>query len=180
MKSYKNLAKRVIALALLVNFSAPTMADPVYKYRLLNLGGKAVTGGTGSGTGAGTGSGGTGSGTGSGGTTTPAEPPVNILSSFTLLRGGIALIRNTTNYQGYVRLTNNTGQPLTGPFNYAVADLPANVTLENLTGMYKGVPYITLPNSTIAAGEQVQFNTIFGNPTKVGVSYTPIVYKGAL
>lgn len=187
MKSNKKFLVRVLASMLLMDVTAVAMADPTYTYRLRTSGLRQAPASTGASTGTGTSTGtdtgaaaGQTGGTASSGAAAAAAPPELSTSSFTVYRSGLALNRATGQYSGTAQFTNNTGQTLTGPFHLVLADLTPNVTVDNLTGVYNGAPYITFGVSTIAPGGQVTVTTIFGNPQKVGINYTTTVYRGTL
>jgi hypothetical protein len=76
-----------------------------------------------------------------------------------------------------VTITNTGGQTLTGPLHLRLQALTAGVTLDNQTGVKDGVPYIALPDASLAAGQSVTLTTTFSNPNKVGIAYTPALFS---
>jgi len=103
----------------------------------------------------------------------------DVTASVQIVRASLSLNRNTGKYTGKVTVTNTSGKDLSGPLHLVLPGLPAGVSVDNLSGMQGGAPYITLPGS-IAAGATVTLETIFTNTTKRNFSYTPQLLSGSL
>jgi hypothetical protein len=59
--------------------------------------------------------------------------------------------------------------------------LSSGVTLVNPTGSFNGSPYITLPSVTsLAAGQSATITLSFTDPSMTKITFTPVVYSGAL
>ena len=101
----------------------------------------------------------------------------NVTSSVSIARSGLTVNRFTNKYTGTVTITNTGGQALTGPLHLRLQALTAGVTLDNQTGVKDGVPYIALPDASLAAGQSVTLTTTFSNPNKVGIAYTPALFS---
>jgi predicted extracellular nuclease len=102
----------------------------------------------------------------------------DVTASFATARSGLTLNRATGQYSATIKLTNTSGAAISGPVHLEVGSLPAGVTLANASGTRNGVPYIT-STGTIAAGASVTLTTLFNNPSKVGINYTPTIYAGS-
>jgi hypothetical protein len=109
--------------------------------------------------------------------TVSIDKSVNVTSSVSIARSGLTVNRFTNKYTGTVTITNTGGQTLTGPLHLRLQALTAGVTLDNQTGVKDGVPYIALPDASLAAGQSVTLTTTFSNPNKVGIAYTPTLFS---
>jgi hypothetical protein len=109
--------------------------------------------------------------------TVSIDKSVNVTSSVSIARSGLTVNRFTNKYTGTVTITNTGGQTLTGPLHLRLQALTAGVTLDNQTGVKDGVPYIALPDASLAAGQSVTLTTTFSNPNKVGIAYTPALFS---
>jgi hypothetical protein len=94
--------------------------------------------------------------------------------------GGFTLNRVTGKFSGKVTVTNMSATVLNGPLHFVMKGLPSELTLDNATGVRNGVPYLTLPQTSIAPGAVVTFTTTFTNPAKRSITYTPQLVSGAL
>lgn len=102
----------------------------------------------------------------------------DISASVTVKLGGFSVNRVSGKYTGSVTLTNTSGKAISGPLHFALQGLPAGVVLDNKSGEQGGAPYLTLPQTSIAAGASVSFSTTFSNPSKTSITYTPKLYSG--
>jgi hypothetical protein len=109
--------------------------------------------------------------------TVSIDKSVDVTSSVSIARSGLTVNRFTNKYTGTVTITNTGGQTLTGPLHLRLQVLSAGVTLDNQTGVKDGVPYIALPDASLAAGQSVTLTTTFSNPNKVGIAYTPALFS---
>jgi len=112
-------------------------------------------------------------------TTFVSQPTVNDASgSVRIAQSGLTVNRFTSQFSGTVSFTNTTGTPISGStLQFELEGLSSGVTLDNKSGEVNGVPYITLPNTTIAPGATVTVQTAFGNPSKGSITYTPKLYS---
>ncbi len=109
--------------------------------------------------------------------TVSVDKSVDVTSSVSIARSGLTVNRFTNKYTGSVTITNTGGQTLAGPLHFRLQALTAGVTLDNQTGVKDGVPYIALPDASLAAGQSVTLTTTFSNPNKVGIAYTPALFS---
>lgn len=103
----------------------------------------------------------------------------DMTASFSRALSGPALNRTTGKYSGKATFTNKTGATISGPFHVTFAGLPAGVTLDNASGQFNGVPYITATGTSVAPGATVTVSMTFSNPAKAGISFSNAVYTGA-
>jgi hypothetical protein len=108
--------------------------------------------------------------------TVTIDKSVDVTASATIARSGLTVDRFTSKYTGTVTITNASGQTLAAPLHLRLQGLTAGVTLDNQTGVKDGVPYIALP-SALAPGQSVKLTTTFSNPSKAGISYTPLLFS---
>jgi predicted extracellular nuclease len=106
------------------------------------------------------------------GTTADVSANVKIVQS--ALKGNLI----TGKFTGTVTITNTSGAAINGPLQLRLDGLPANVSLDNRSGMNNGVPYITVSNASLAAGAQLTVTTTFSNPQKAQITYTPKLISG--
>jgi predicted extracellular nuclease len=107
-----------------------------------------------------------------------APTMADVTGAVKIAQSGLTVNRLTGKYTGTVSFTNTSGASINGPLQFKLHGLPAGVTLDNRSGEDGGVPYITLPNASIAAGATVSVSTVFANPSKVSIVYTPKLYSG--
>jgi hypothetical protein len=105
------------------------------------------------------------------------DKSVDVTPSVSIARSGLTVNRFTNKYTGTVTITNTGGQALAGPLHFRLQALTAGVTLDNQTGVKDGVPYIALPDASLAPGQSVTLTTTFSNPNKVGIAYTPALFS---
>lgn len=103
----------------------------------------------------------------------------DMTASFSRALSGPTLNRTTGKYTGKATFTNKTGATISGPFHVTFAGLPAGVTLDNASGQFNGVPYITATGASVAPGATVTVSMTFSNPAKAGISFSNAVYTGA-
>jgi predicted extracellular nuclease len=102
----------------------------------------------------------------------------DVTAAVKIARSGLTLSRATGKYSGTVTITNTGGQTLNGPLHLRLDGLSTGVTLDNRTGMQGSAPYITLPNTSLAAGASVTVSTVFTNPQKLVINYTSAFVSG--
>jgi hypothetical protein len=112
-------------------------------------------------------------------TTFVSQPTVNdTTGSAKIAQSGLTVNRFTGQFSGTVSFTNTTATPISGStLQFELEGLSAGVTLDNKSGEVNGIPYITLPGTTIAPGATVSVQTLFGNPSKGTIAYTPKLYS---
>ncbi|MGH8852683.1 MAG: ExeM/NucH family extracellular endonuclease [Telluria sp.] len=102
----------------------------------------------------------------------------DITASVKIARSGLTMNRVTGKYTGSVTLTNTSGQPINGPLHFVLEGLSAGVSLDGRSGVQGGAPYLSLPNASLAAGASVTVSTVFTNPGKLVINYTPKLVSG--
>jgi uncharacterized protein len=108
-----------------------------------------------------------------------APVTADVTGSVKVTMTGLIYNRITGKFSGSVSFTNTSGAALQGPLQFALEGLPTGITLDNRSGERNGVPYITLPNASLAAGASATVATTFTNPSKLNTVYTPKLYSGA-
>jgi hypothetical protein len=102
----------------------------------------------------------------------------DVSSSIKITQSGITLDRSTSKYTGTVTFTNKSPETIAGPLQFRLDGLTSGVTLDNKTGDNGGAPYITLPDANLQGGDSITVTTIFSNPSKVNINYTPKLISG--
>ena len=102
----------------------------------------------------------------------------DVTAGVSVQRSGFVANRLTGKYSGTVTLTNTSGAALNGPIHLQFDGLAANLVLDNKTGTRNGAPYITLANTTIAAGASVTVPVVFSNPSKLNISFGNTIISG--
>jgi len=115
----------------------------------------------------------------------PVVVSLNLTGNATDVSASVSLVQSalkgnlvTNKFTGTVTITNTSGAPISGPLQLRLDGLSSNVILDNRSGMNNGVPYITLPNATLAAGEKIVVTTTFSNPSKAQIVFTPKLISG--
>ena len=103
----------------------------------------------------------------------------DVTGSVKLLQSGLTMNRATLKYTGKVTFTNTGNAALAGPLHFVLQGLSAGVSLDGASGNYGGAPYLTLP-AGLAPGASVTLTTIFSNPSKSAIGYTPKLLSGTL
>jgi hypothetical protein len=81
---------------------------------------------------------------------------------------------------GTVSFTNTSNAIISGNLTFRADYLTSGVTLDNRTGALGGAPTLALPKSSLAPGETVSITTIFLNPARAAIGYTPKLLVGSL
>jgi hypothetical protein len=100
---------------------------------------------------------------------------VDVTSGVAISRSGLTVNRFTNQYTGTVTISNPGNATVSGPLYLVLQGLTPGVTVANKTGDKDIGPYITLPVTDLAPGQSVSVTTTFANPSKLGISYTPIL-----
>jgi hypothetical protein len=94
---------------------------------------------------------------------------------------GLAYSRVSQTFIGTVTLTNIGSTAIGGPLQLVLTALPADVTVVNATGLWNGIPYVTVPNiTTVLPGQAVTVPVRFKNSGSSAIAFTPVVYSGTL
>lgn len=103
---------------------------------------------------------------------------VDVTSSVQVQRSGVVQGRFSNVGTATAWITNISGADMSASVQYVLQGLPKGVTLNNATGYFNGLPYITAAPS-LAAGAQATVQLQFNNPGHVAITYTPKVYNGS-
>jgi predicted extracellular nuclease len=103
-----------------------------------------------------------------------ADVSANVKMVQSTLKGNLI----TGKFTGTVTITNTSGAAINGPLQLRLDGLPANVSLDNRSGISNGAPYITVSSGSLAAGAQLTVTTTFSNPSKAQITYTPTLISG--
>jgi hypothetical protein len=99
--------------------------------------------------------------------------------SISATASGLAYSRISKTFNGTVTLKNVISGSIDGPFQVVFTGLPADVALANATGMWNGVPYMTVPGLTrLNPGQSAVISLQFKNPSNAAIQFTPMVYGG--
>jgi hypothetical protein len=78
-------------------------------------------------------------------------------------------------------IANTTRQAIPGPLEVVLTNLPAGVTLFNLSGTTNGAPFITVPGvSSLGANRSATVTLEFKDPSSGPIAFTTTVYSGRL
>ncbi|WP_426193659.1 ExeM/NucH family extracellular endonuclease [Massilia sp. DWR3-1-1] len=102
----------------------------------------------------------------------------DVSASFSTYRTALTTTRGSSIFTGAITLTNTSGAAVAGPLQVELRGLPAGVSVTNASGSRNGVPYITVPGASIAAGAAVNVSLVFSNPAKVTMTYTTAISSG--
>jgi hypothetical protein len=117
---------------------------------------------------------------------TPVPLYTDVSASVKVERSGLVLDRSTGQMRGTATFTNMSNGAIgtvgasKGLLLVRLDGLTAGVTLANGSGTQGGAPTLTLPVSSLAPGQSVSATTIFNNPGKASIGYTPKVFAGKL
>jgi uncharacterized repeat protein (TIGR01451 family) len=94
---------------------------------------------------------------------------------------GFGVNRVTKLWTATMTVTNTSGAAISGPIEVVLTNLGGSgVTMSNNTGLLDGIPFITVPEETLAPGASVQVPIQFLNPNNVFVTFTPVTYSGVI
>jgi hypothetical protein len=111
---------------------------------------------------------------------TPVPPYADVTARVKLTQSGLTLDRTTNKQRGTVSFTNTSNSIISGTILFRLDGLATGVTLDNAGGVQGGAPTLTLPKSSLAPGETLTVSTVFSNPAKASVSYTPKLFAAVL
>jgi hypothetical protein len=95
-----------------------------------------------------------------------------------IAQSGLLLNRNTGQMSGTVSFTNMSNATISGILMFRLDYLSSGVTLDNRNGSQGGSPTLGLPVSSLAPGASATVTTVFANPSRVGIAYTPKLFAG--
>jgi hypothetical protein len=104
----------------------------------------------------------------------------NVPANFTTTASGLAYSRVSHTFNGTVTITNTTAIPINGPLQLFFTGMRPGVALANATGSLPGTPYLTVPLTSIAAGQSVTVGVQFRNPSNATINFTPVAYSGSI
>jgi hypothetical protein len=102
----------------------------------------------------------------------------DLTASMKIAQSGLTLDRTTGKMRGTVSFTNMSNTTASGILVLRLDYLTAGVTLDNATGSQGGAPTLTLPATALAPGETVTVTTLFSNPARSTIGYTPKFFSG--
>jgi hypothetical protein len=106
-----------------------------------------------------------------------------ITASVSIDRHDIVYNPGIQRFMQIVRVTNNSGAALNGPFALVLDGVSTNATLANASGttscaLPAGRPFIVSDRTSLGPKASVTFQLHFSNPTKAAITYTPVVLAG--
>jgi hypothetical protein len=108
--------------------------------------------------------------------------PVTLFSDQTanmkMTQSGLTLDRSTGQWRGTVTFTNMSNATISGVLMLRLDYLSDGVALFNRSGSQGGSPTLTMPSGALAPGQSVSFTTLFTNPNRVAIAYTPRFFAG--
>ena len=116
------------------------------------------------------------SGTGFVTTTLANVPPSQVVTT----AYGLAYSRVTQTFNGTVTIRNISSTGINGPFQIVLTSLSAGVALVNATGTVDGMPYLTVPITSLAPSQSATVNLLFKNPSNAKINFTPVIHAGSL
>jgi len=93
---------------------------------------------------------------------------------------GLAYSRVTQTFNGTVTIRNISSTGINGPFQIVLTSLSAGVALVNATGTVDGMPYLTVPITSLAPSQSATVNLLFKNPSNAKINFTPVIHAGSL
>ena len=111
----------------------------------------------------------------------PPSGPVNVTNRVSIRTTTFLYSSKTGTFNGTMTITNRSTQPIQGPLEAVLTNLPAGVTLFNLSGTTNGAPFINVPvASSLRVGRSATVTLEFKNPSSGPLTFTPTVYSGSL
>lgn len=106
---------------------------------------------------------------------TPVPRYVDVTGTTKVARSGLTVDRTTGAMRGTVTFT-NMSNATTGGFLFRLDGLSSTATLANATGSQGGAPTLTLPVPALAPGASATVVTLFDNPSRASIGYTPVLF----
>jgi probable HAF family extracellular repeat protein len=93
---------------------------------------------------------------------------------------GLRLLSRATGIvSGTITIQNISRSTVNGPFQILLEQLSGDVQLVNASGTFDGFPYITVAGvNSLAPGQSATVGVQFSDPSRVAISFTPLVYSG--
>jgi hypothetical protein len=110
--------------------------------------------------------------------TAPITQFNDVTASVKVAQSGLVLNRTTGQMSGTVSFTNMSNAIISGTFMFRLDYLSAGVNLDNRTGSQGGSPTLSVPVTSLAPGQTVTVSTVFSNPNRVTINYTPKLFAG--
>jgi len=73
---------------------------------------------------------------------------------------------------------NQTGQWINGPIELLLTGLAPSVSVANVTGTFRGAPFVIASMGSVAPGASIKVAVNFSDPSNVNILATPVVYSG--
>jgi len=105
---------------------------------------------------------------------------VNVSNQVSVTETGFARNRTTGVWTSTMTVTNIGTTFIAGPVQVVLTNLTATVAMTGNTGIYNGIPYITVATASIAPGKSATVSIQFTNPNSLSITFTPVTYSGAL
>lgn len=104
---------------------------------------------------------------------------LNVSSSVTTTTSGILFNRITNTYNLTLTVKNVSVNPIAGPINVGIVNIPVGITLANATGTFNTAPYILLTGAALAPNAQAAIQLRFSNPGALPITFGRVTYSGA-
>ena len=105
---------------------------------------------------------------------------VDVTSKVSILTTTFVYSSKTVTLNGTMTVTNQSTQAIPGPLEVVLTNLPAGVTLFNLSGTTNGAPFITVPGvGSLAAGQSATVALEFKDGHSSPITFTTAVYSGS-
>lgn len=108
-----------------------------------------------------------------------AVPVQDVSARVSVFSSGLVLNRVTRTYNGTIRITNTSGQPIAGPLHVALDQLTPGVTLANAADRFQDLPYVTATVASLAPGQTATVAVQFSNPAGARIGYAVRTFAGA-
>jgi hypothetical protein len=79
-------------------------------------------------------------------------------------------------YSGTLTLKNISGASIAGPFRVVLGNLTSGVAAYNPAGTIGGLPYFSVANASLAAGQSVSVTVQFTDPGNAVIGFQTLVY----
>jgi hypothetical protein len=102
----------------------------------------------------------------------------DVTASMKMTQSGLTLDRATGQWRGTVSFMNMSNATVSGVLMLRLDYLSDGVTLGNRSGSQGGAPTLTIPSASLAPGQSISYTTLFTNPNRVAIAYTPHLFSG--